>query len=317
MINIQMMEKTSKIYIAGHRGLVGSAILRKLKKDGYANLITRTREEVDLLDANATARFFAEEKPEYVFDAAAKVGGILANDTYPADFIYQNLVIQNNLIHNSYLAGVKKFLFLGSSCVYPRLSPQPIKEEHLLTGDLEPTNRAYAIAKISGIVECQSYNRQYGTHFISAMPTNLYGQNDNFDPKTSHVVPALIRKFHEAKVSGAPSVALWGTGIPRREFLYIDDMASACVFLMTAEHNFDLINIGTGTDIAIKDFAELVKKIIGFTGKIEWDTTKPDGMPRKLLDVGKLHSLGWQHKISLEEGVKKIYDFFQKNIATS
>ena len=311
------MEKTSKIFVSGHRGLVGSAILRRLEQDGYSNLVTRTRDELDLLDEKAVAQFFAKEKPEYVFSAAAKVGGILANDTYPADFIYQNLVIQNNLIHNSYLAGVKKFLFLGSSCVYPRLSQQPIKEEYLLTGDLEPTNRAYAIAKISGIIECQSYNRQYGTHFISAMPTNLYGPNDNFDPKTSHVVPALIRKFHEAKISGASTVTLWGTGTPRREFLYIDDVASACVFLMITEHNFDLINIGTGTDITIKNFAELVKKITGFTGRIKWDTTKPDGVPRKLLDVGRLHSLGWQHKISLEEGVEKIYDFFRKNIATA
>jgi len=307
------MEKNSRIYIGGHKGLVGSAILRNLQASGYSNLITRSHEELDLLDVNATAEFFKKEKPEYVFDAAAKVGGILANDTYPAEFIYQNLAIQNNLIHNSYLGGVKKFLFLGSSCVYPRLCPQPIKEEYLLTSELEPTNKAYAIAKIAGIIECQSYNRQYGTNFISVMPTNVYGVNDNFDLKTSHVIPALIRKFHDAKVSKSPNVILWGTGAPRREFLFIDDLADACVFIMNQEKAQELLNIGTGVDITIKELAMMMKQVSGFEGEIVWDASKPDGTPRKLLDVSRLHSLGWQHKIELEDGVKMIYDYFVKN----
>lgn len=307
------MEKTSRIYVAGHRGLVGSAIFRNLQADGYKNLITRTHEELDLLDVMATAEFFKKEKPEYVFDAAAKVGGILANDTYPADFIYQNLIIQNNLIHNSYLNGVKKFLFLGSSCVYPRLCQQPIKEEYLLTSELEPTNKAYAIAKIAGIIECQSYNRQYGTNFISVMPANVYGPNDNFDPVTSHVIAALVRKFHEAKISKSDKVTIWGTGIPRREFLHTDDLADACMFIINQEDVPDLLNIGTGVDMTIKDLAETIKRISGFEGGIEWDASKPDGTPRKLLDVSRLHFLGWRHKIKLEQGAKEMYYYFVKH----
>jgi len=309
------MDKKSRIYIAGHRGLVGSAILRKLQLDGYKNLITRTHEELDLLDANATAGFFKKEKPEYVFDAAAKVGGILANDTYPADFIYQNLVIQNNLIHNSYLAGVKKLMFLGSSCAYPRLCPQPIKEEYLLTSELEPTNEAYAIAKIAGIIECQSYNRQYGTNFVAVMPTNVYGINDNFDFETSHVIPALIRKFHDAKVSKSENVTLWGTGAPRREFLHIDDLADAVVFIMNQEKIHELLNIGTGEDMTIKELAEMMKRISGFGGKIVWDTSKPDGTPQKLLDVSRLRALGWQHKVSLKKGLEMVYKYFAEKVA--
>jgi GDP-L-fucose synthase len=309
------MKKDSRIYIAGHRGLVGSAILRKLQADGYTNIITRSREELDLLDGLKVADFFKQEKPEYVFAAAAKVGGILANDTYPAEFIYENLVIQNNLIHNSYLNGVVKFLFLGSSCVYPRLSPQPIKEEYLLTGELESTNKAYAVAKIAGIVQCQSYNREYGTNFIAVMPTNVYGMNDNFDLKTSHVLPALIRKFHDAKVSKSDSVVLWGTGTPRREFLHIDDLADACVFIMNKENAPDLLNIGTGVDLTIKEVAEMIKNISGFEGEIVWDSTKPDGTPRKLLDVGLLHDFGWHHNIELEDGLKKFYEYFKSTVA--
>lgn len=309
------MKRKSRIYIAGHRGLVGSAILRKLQGDGYENLITRTREELDLLDAKATADFFRKEKPEYVFAAAAKVGGILANDTYPADFIYQNLVIQNNLIHNAYLTGAQKFLFLGSSCVYPRNCPQPIKEEYLLTSELESTNKAYAVAKIAGIVQCQSYNRQYGTNFVSVMPTNVYGPNDNFDLKTSHVIQALVRKFYEAKRFSQKEVTLWGTGTPRREFLYIDDLADACVFIMSQEKTPELLNIGTGSDITIRELAEMVKKISDFEGEIKWDTSKPDGTPRKLLDVSRLHFLGWRHKIDLEDGVRMLYNYFVKNFA--
>lgn len=307
------MDKNSRVFVAGHRGLVGSAILRRLQADGYKNLITRTREELDLLDARATADFFQKEKPEYVFDAAAKVGGIMANDTYPADFIYQNLTIQNNIIHNSYLSGVKRLMFLGSVCIYPRLSPQPVKEEYLLTGELEPTNIAYAIAKIAGVIECRSYNRQHGTDFISTMPTNLYGLNDNFDLETSHVIPALIRKFHEAKTSKSDKVTLWGTGVARREFLYSDDMADACVFIMNQKNVPDLLNIGTGIDISIKDLAELVKKTIGFEGKIDWDTSKPDGMPKRVLDLTRLHALGWRHKVELKEGLKLAYEQFLKS----
>ncbi len=304
------MEKNSRIFVAGHRGLVGSAILRKLQADDYKNLITRTRQELDLMDAKAVADFFQKEKTEYVFDAAAKVGGIMANDTYPADFIYQNLTIQNNLIHNSYLSGVKRLMFLGSVCIYPRLSPQPVKEEYILTGELEPTNIAYAIAKIAGVIECRSYNRQHGTDFISTMPTNLYGLNDNFDLETSHVIPALIRKFHEAKTSKSGKVTLWGTGVARREFLYSDDMADACVFIMNQNKVPDLLNIGTGIDISIKDLAELVKKTVGFDGQIEWDASKPDGMPKRVLDLTRLHALGWRHKVELEEGLKLAYEQF-------
>jgi GDP-L-fucose synthase len=311
------MEKHSRIYIAGHRGLVGSAILRHLQAEGYTNLITRTREELDLLHAEETKAFFESAKPEYVFDAAAKVGGIMANDIYPADFIYENLVIQNNLIHNAHLSGVKKFLFLGSSCVYPRLCPQPIKEEYLLTSDLEPTNEPYAIAKIAGIIECQSYNRQYkGTKFVSVMPSNTYGMNDNFDPKTSHVMAALIRKFHEAKENGDETVTLWGTGSPRREFIHIEDLADACLFVMNHDEAPDLLNIGIGSDVTIKELAALVQEVTGFKGKTEWDTSKPDGTPRKLLDVNRLHSLGWKHTIDLENGLRRTYAYFVDQFGT-
>jgi len=292
-------------------GLVGSAIVRALKKQGYDNLILRTHSELDLLDQKATADFFKKEKPEYVFLAAAKVGGIMANKTYPADFIYQNLQIQNNIIHHSYLNGVKKLLFLGSSCIYPKLARQPIREEHLLTGELEPTNEPYAVAKIAGIKMCQTYNRQYGTNFISVMPTNLYGPNDNFDLENSHVLPAMIRKFHEAKISNQNEVVVWGTGAARREFLHVDDLADACVFLMNNYDNSEVINIGTGEDVSIKELAEMIKKITGFTGEIVWDASKPDGTPRKLLDVSRLHNLGWKHQINLPNGILSTYEFYQ------
>ena len=311
--NITFMEKSSKIYLAGHRGLVGSAISRKLRAEGYNNLVLKTKDELDLMDQSAVALFFKKTKPEYVFLAAAKVGGILANNTYPAQFIYENLQIQNNIIHQSYLNGVKKLLFLGSSCIYPRECPQPIKEEYLLTGPLEPTNEPYALAKIAGLKMCQSYNRQYGTNFISVMPTNLYGPNDNFDLDDSHVLPALIRKFHEGKINSSPTVVVWGTGSPKREFLHIDDLADACVFLMNNYNDSEIINIGTGVDITIKKLAELIKNIIDYKGEINWDTTKLDGTPRKLLDVSKVESLGWRHKIGLETGIKMTYEWYLKN----
>lgn len=356
------MNKNSKIYIAGHRGMVGSAILRKLQSDGYTNLITRTRQELDLLDQVAVRQFYEQERPEYVFIAAAKVGGILANNTYRAQFIYENLQIQNNLIHFAHEYGVKKILFLGSSCIYPKFAPQPIKEEYLLTGELEPTNEPYAIAKIAGIKMCEAYRDQYGDNFISVMPTNLYGPNDNFDLETSHVLPALIRKFHLAKClenkdydairndfmkfsnqnlskisenscntwtedeihfilnkygirvnsgnSWNVSVALWGTGSPKREFLHVDDLADACVYLMNTYDEKQFVNIGVGEDLSIKELAEMIKNIVGFTGEIDWDTTKPDGTPRKLLDVSRLHSLGWQARIPLEEGIRKTYEWY-------
>lgn len=307
------MEKNSKIYIAGHKGLVGSAILRKLENQSYTNLVFKTREELNLLDVSKVADFFKEEKPEYVFDAAAKVGGILANNTFSADFIYENLTIQDNIIHNSYLSGVKKLLFLGSACVYPKNCPQPIKEEYLLSGYLEPTNDAYAIAKIAGIKMCQSYNKQYGTNFISVMPTNLYGPNDNFDLNNSHVLPALIRKFYEAKINNLEKVVLWGTGAPRREFLYVDDLADACVFLMNNYNDSEIINIGIGTDISIKELAEMIKKIVGFEGYIEWDLSKPDGTPVRILDNSRLQSFGWKYKIELEDGLNKTYARFKDN----
>ncbi len=309
------MNLSSKIYIAGHKGLVGSAITRKLQELGYTNLVFKTIDELDLLDQRATADFFVSEKPEYVFLAAAKVGGIHANNEYPADFIYQNLQIQNNIIQNAYLNGVKKLLFLGSSCIYPRDCTQPIKEAYLLTGPLEKTNDAYAIAKIAGIKMCQSYNKQYGTKFISVMPTNQYGPNDNFDLESSHVLPALLRKFHDAKLSGAKEMVMWGTGSPKREFLHVDDTADACVYLMKTYDGDEIVNIGTGEDISIKELAEMIKEIVGFEGKIINDTTKPDGTPRKLLDISKLHSLGWKHKIPLESGIKMTYDWFLKNKA--
>jgi len=306
------MQKNSKIYVAGHLGLVGSAITRKLKSLGYANLVLKTKDELDLMNQSAVADFFQKEKPEFVFLAAAKVGGILANNNYPAQFIYENLQIQNNIIQQSYLNKVKKLLFLGSSCIYPRQCAQPIKEEYLLTGPLEPTNEPYAIAKIAGIKMCQSYNRQYGTNFIAAMPTNLYGPNDNFDSDDSHVLPALIRRFHEGKINNSPTVSVWGTGSPRREFLYVDDLADACIFLMNNYDQGEIINIGTGEDLTIKELAELIKNIIGYHGEINWDTTRPDGTPKKLLDVSKLHNLGWQHQINIEQGIKMTYDWYKK-----
>jgi GDP-L-fucose synthase len=308
------MKKESKIYVAGHNGLVGSAIVRLLQKKGYNNLILRSRQELDLCDQQAVKKFFEQEKPEYVFLAAAKVGGIVANQTYPADFAYTNLQIQNNILHNAYLSKVKKLLFLGSSCIYPRDCPQPIKEEYLLTGPLEPSNIAYAIAKIAGLIECDSYNKQYGTNFISVMPTNLYGPNDNFDLTTSHVLPAMIRKFKEAKDRNEKEVVMWGTGKAKREFLHVDDLADACVFLMNKYDGPGTVNIGTGIDVSIKELAELIQKTVGFTGKIIWDKTKPDGTPRKWLNVNKLHNLGWKHKIELEKGLKMTYEWYRKSL---
>lgn len=301
-----MMQKTSKIFIAGHNGMVGSAILRNLQDKGFSNFVLKSSKELDLRDAKAVADFFEEEKPEFVFLAAAKVGGIVANNTYRADFLYENLMIQNNVIHEAYKNKVEKLLFLGSSCIYPKLAPQPLKEEYLLTGLLEPTNEPYAIAKIAGIKMCDAYRSQYGCNFISVMPTNLYGPNDNYDLQNSHVLPAMIRKFHEAKLNGT-SVELWGTGSPKREFLHADDMAEACVFLMENYNEPGLVNIGTGEDLSIKELAEMIQKITKFEGEIIWDHTKPDGTPRKLMDVSKLHALGWKHKIALEEGITKVY----------
>jgi len=312
------MHPDSRIYIAGHRGLVGSAIHRELTRTGYKNILTRTHEDLDLADEIAVDAFFSQEKPDFVFLAAAKVGGILANNSYPADFIRDNLVIQTNVIESSHNAGVKRLLFLGSSCIYPKLCPQPIKEEYLLTGPLEPTNRPYAIAKIAGIEMCWSYNRQYGTRYLAAMPTNLYGPNDNFDLANSHVLPALIRKTAEAKASGAKEVVVWGTGTPRRELLYSDDLAQACCFLMNQDEAAfssllvqdkpPLINIGTGEDVTIRELAETVARVVGFQGTLTFDTTKPDGTPRKLMDVSLLHSLGWHHTMALEEGIRRTWE---------
>jgi GDP-L-fucose synthase len=307
-----MMEKTSKIYVAGHRGLAGSAIVRKLIKEGYDNLLFRTSGELDLRNQQKVKEFFEKEKPEYVFLAAAKVGGINANNTYPADFLYDNLCIQNNVIYQSYKNEVRKLLFLGSSCIYPKNSQQPIKEEYLLSGYLEPTNDAYAIAKIAGIKMCQAYDKQYGCNFISAMPTNLYGPGDNYDLKNSHVLPALLRKFHEAKINNEPTVTVWGTGKPRREFLHVDDLASACFFLMQNYNDPAIINIGTGKDISIGEMAGMIKKISGYQGEIIFDTSMPDGTFRKLLDVSKLHSLGWKPNITFEEGVTKTYEEYSQ-----
>ena len=306
------MEKESKIYVAGHRGMVGSAIVRKLTSLGYTNLLTRTSTELDLRNQQQVADFFDVEKPDYVFLAAAKVGGIVANNTYRADFLYENLAIQNNIIHGSYLNKVKKLMFLGSSCIYPKLAPQPLKESYLLSGYLEPTNEPYAIAKIAGIKMCEAYRAQYGCNFISVMPTNLYGTNDNYDLVNSHVLPAMIRKFHEAKEKSASEMTLWGTGSPMREFLHADDLAEACLFLMENYNESELVNIGTGEDVTIKNLAALVKQIVGFKGEIIWDTSKPDGTPRKLMDVSKLHGLGWHHKIALEDGIKLAYQDFLK-----
>lgn len=304
------LDKHSKIFVAGHRGLVGSAIMRALESHGYSNIIVRTRHELDLTDQRAVERFFASEKPEYVFLAAAKVGGILANSMYRADFIRENLLIQTNVIHQSYKAGVRKLLFLGSSCIYPKFAPQPIKEEYFLDGKLEETNEAYAIAKIAGIMMCQAYNQQYGTNFISVMPTNLYGPNDNFDLQNSHVLPALIRKFVEAKEQNAPEVVVWGTGSPKREFLHVDDLADACLFLMKNYDRSEIINVGTGQDISIKELAELIKSITEYQGRLRFDTSKPDGTPRKLLDVSKLTALGWKPTISLETGIRETVQWF-------
>ncbi len=308
------MEKRSSIYIAGHCGLVGSAILRNLQSKGYKNFILRTHKELDLEIQRDVEDFFERERPDYVFLAAAKVGGILGNSTYPADFIYNNLIIQANVIHASCKFGVKKLLFLGSSCIYPKFAKQPIKEEYLLTGELEPTNEPYAVSKIAGIKLCQSYNKQYGTNFISVMPTNLYGPNDNFDLETSHVLPALIWKFHDAKIAMEQSkpkpVVLWGTGSPRREFLHVNDLAEACEFLMNNYNGSEIVNIGSGKDITIKEIAEMIRNIVGFKGEIIWDATKPDGTPRKLLDVTKLYHLGWKPSIALDEGIEMTYRWF-------
>ena len=304
------MEKNAKIYLAGHRGMVGSAIHRKLEEEGFTNVITRSSKELDLRNQQAVTDFFSIEKPDYVFLAAAKVGGIVANNTYRADFLYENLMIQNNVIHNSYLNGVKKLMFLGSSCIYPKFAPQPLKEEYLLTGLLEETNEPYAIAKIAGIKMCDAYRAQYGCNFISVMPTNLYGYNDNYHPQNSHVLPALIRKFHEAKLEGKNKVVIWGTGSPFREFLFADDLADACFYLMETYNEPNLVNIGTGEDISIKDLALLIKRIIGFEGELEFDSSKPDGTPRKLMDVSKLHAAGWRHKVQLEEGIRLAYEDF-------
>ncbi|MCG2830994.1 MAG: GDP-L-fucose synthase [Desulfobacteraceae bacterium] len=308
------MEKDSKIYIAGHRGLVGSAIMRRLKIEGYKNFITRTHAELDLTRQEKVEEFFREERPDYVFLAAARVGGIYANNTFPAEFIYSNLTIQTNIIHASYLFGVKKMLFLGSSCIYPKNCPQPMKEEYLLGGHLEPTNEPYAVAKIAGIKMCQAYNRQYGTNFLSVMPTNLYGPNDNFDLKTSHVLPALIRKFHEAKIKGLSEVEIWGTGSPMREFLHVDDLADACLFLMKNYNKSEIINIGAGKDLTIKELAEIIACIVKFEGRLVFNSIKPDGMPKKLLDVSRLHSLGWMAKIGLEQGIAKTYKWYVENV---
>ncbi|WP_298740361.1 GDP-L-fucose synthase [uncultured Chitinophaga sp.] len=301
------MQQHQKIYVAGHRGMVGSAIMRKLQREGFNNIVTRTSSELDLRDQYAVAAFFSEEKPDYVFLAAAKVGGIVANNTYRAEFLYDNLMIQSNVIHQSYVKGVQKLMFLGSSCIYPKLAPQPLKEEYLLTGLLEPTNEPYAIAKIAGIKMCDAYRDQYGCNFISVMPTNLYGPNDNYDLQHSHVLPALLRKFHEAKETGAPEVVIWGTGSPKREFLHADDMAAACFFLMQHYNEPGLINIGVGEDISIADLARLIQQIVGYNGNLAFDTSKPDGTPRKLMDVSRLHELGWKAQISLEDGIREVY----------
>lgn len=324
------MDRDARIYVAGHRGLVGSALVRVLTARGHTNLITRSHAELDLTEQAAVEAFFAQARPEYVFLAAARVGGILANDTYPAEFIRDNLAIQTNVIHAAWKYGVERLLFLGSSCIYPKHCPQPIREEYLLTGPLEPTNRPYAIAKIAGIEQCWSYNRQYGTRFLAVMPTNLYGPGDNYHPQNSHVIPALIRRFHEAKVSGAPSVTVWGSGTPRREFLYSDDMAEACVFLMDlpearfmpllAQDRNDgpppLVNIGVGEDLTIRELAELVRQVVGYAGEIVFDTTKPDGTPRKLLDVSRLHGLGWRARVDIATGLQRAYaDFIARTSA--
>ncbi|WP_302048297.1 GDP-L-fucose synthase [Megamonas funiformis] len=308
-----MMEKNAKIYVAGHRGMVGSAIVRALRSQGYTNIITRTSKELDLRRQIDVEEFFAKEKPDYVFLAAAKVGGILANSEAPADFMYDNMILEMNVIHEAYKNKVKKLMFLGSSCIYPRMAPQPMKEDCLLTSALEKTNEAYALAKISGLKYCEYLNKQYGTDFISVMPTNLYGPNDNYHPEHSHVLPALIRRFHEAKENNLNQVVIWGTGTPLREFLYVDDLADACVYLMNTYSGNETVNLGTGKELSIKELAELVKKVVGFKGSITFDTTKPDGTPRKLLDVSKLKKLGWTYKTELEDGIKLAYEDFLNN----
>lgn len=307
------MEKNAKIYVAGHRGMVGSAIVRALKSQGYTNIITRTSKELDLRRQIDVEEFFAKEKPDYVFLAAAKVGGILANNEAPADFMYDNMILEMNVIHEAYKNKVKKLMFLGSSCIYPRMAPQPMKEDCLLTSELEKTNEAYALAKISGLKYCEYLNRQYNTDFISVMPTNLYGPNDNYHPEHSHVLPALIRRFHEAKENNLNEVVIWGTGTPLREFLYVDDLADACVYLMNTYSGNETVNLGTGKELSIKELAELVKKVVGFKGNITFDTTKPDGTPRKLLNVSKLEKLGWKYKTELEDGIKLAYKDFLNN----
>jgi GDP-L-fucose synthase len=304
------MEKDSKIYIAGHSGLVGSAIVRNLQKSGYSNLVYRPHNDLNLRDSGAVEAFFEQEKPEYVFDAAAKVGGIIANNTLPADFIYENLVIQNNVLYAAYKSKVKKLVFLGSSCIYPKESPQPMKEEYLLSGPLEPTNKAYAIAKIAGVIMCQSFNKQYGTKFVSVMPSNTYGPNDHYDLQMAHVLPALIRRFFEAKTQNKNEVTLWGTGSPLREFIHVDDVANGCVFLMNNDGEFDLFNLGSGEEINIKDLAELIMKISGYEGALAWDTSKPNGTMRKVMDISRLKAMGWERHIGLEEGIREAYGWY-------
>jgi GDP-L-fucose synthase len=304
------MNKQDKIFVAGHRGMVGSAIVRKLMAEGYENIVTKTSSELDLMNQSDVMQFFAEEKPQFVFLAAAKVGGINANNTFRAEFLYNNLMIEANVIHAAHVHGTEKLLFLGSSCIYPKLAPQPLTEDSLLTGELEPTNEPYAIAKIAGIKLCESYRDQYGRNFISAMPTNLYGPNDNYDLQNSHVLPALIRKFHEGKINGLPEVEVWGTGSPLREFLHVDDLADACYFLMLNYNEKEFVNVGTGTDLSIKSLAEMVKDIVGYQGQLVWNTSKPDGTPRKLMNVSKLESLGWKHQIDLKKGIEMVYSEF-------
>ena len=311
------MKSNSRIYVAGHRGLVGSAIIRSLKQRGFENLITRTHAELELMDAVAVKDFFEQAKPEYVFLAAAKVGGIHANSTYPADFMRENLIVQTNVIHESWRQGVVKLLFLGSSCIYPKLCPQPIKEEYLLSGELEKTNDAYALAKIAGIKTCQSYNQQHGTHFISAMPTNLYGVNDNFHPENSHVLPALIRRFHEAKLANVESISIWGTGTSRREFLHSDDLADAVLFLMENYDDSEIVNVGCGKDQTIKELAETIQEVVGYTGHLKFDSTRPDGTPQKILDISKINSLGWKPTITLREGLKQVYQWYTEQYHSS
>lgn len=308
------MDKNTRIYIAGHTGMVGSALLRNLQARGYTSLVCRTIDELDLLDQSAAAAFFRSEKPDYVFLAAAKVGGILANDTYRAQFIYENLQIQCNVIHQAFVNGVTKLLFLGSSCIYPKLAPQPLKEQYLLTGPLEGTNEPYAVAKIAGVKMCQAYNRQYGTHFISVMPTNLYGPNDNFDLNTSHVLPALIRKFHEAKNDAKAFMHVWGSGQPRREFLHVDDLADACIYLMQNYDSSEILNVGTGSDLTISELAEMIRGIVGYKGEIRFDTSRPDGTPRKLLDVTRMRQTGWTPRIDLETGIRSTYKWYRNRL---